>query len=73
MHSQQLGIFGSIIAPEVDIRILEVSHGDLTEKKTYQTTGQRTPRFRMNQGRYKAVRHNGHISTSMMTGTFNGH
>jgi len=26
----------------------------------------------MNQGRYEAVHHNGHISTSMMTGMFNG-
>jgi hypothetical protein len=32
MRSQQLGIFGSVIAPEVDVRILEVSHEDLTGK-----------------------------------------
>ena len=33
MRSQQLGIFGTVIAPEVDVRILEASHGDLTGKR----------------------------------------
>jgi len=54
MRSQQLGIFGSVIAPEVDVRILEVSHdGDPRGKRHV------IPLVKGHIGRYEAVHHNG--------------